>query len=44
MVERTVLVSKKKYKRMVTNKISLRDKSKRILRKKYIRSEQATLA
>jgi hypothetical protein len=28
MVERAVLVSKNKYKRMVTNKISLRDNPK----------------
>jgi hypothetical protein len=42
MVERTVLVSKNKYKRMGTNKICLRDITKNI-RKKYISREQTTL-
>jgi hypothetical protein len=35
MVERTVLVSKNKYKRMVTNKISLRDNPKNFGKKIY---------
>jgi hypothetical protein len=42
MVERIVLVSKNKYKRMGTNKICLRDNTKNI-GKKYISREQTTL-